>query len=525
MVTSQTIEEKFTEIPEKTIIIDETTQGKTTTHQKISENPAIIIPEQTTQYLTVQQVTSEIGILEEHTKNEKTTNYDQIEYLDIDIRDNIKTGPRMGHIRSSSEQYDTSDIEIITHNSNKYEKLKESQSQQISTDFLITTTEKAEAEPVESQVDIVTEYQNLAKEERIIAEPLGSQVDITTEYQNLALEKKNLIDNDTKAVEVVSETVSNDSTTALPIFLQVNKNRTALKSSEEESTTKNNENEFTNTEVTLDAIRKKENSTTLKVMKKEDNNVYIDKNDATTKSGPNNINFTTDMPINEESKTLHLITENEDHLINVESTTLEQSNDAAEIYTPKNEESATLKQNNKEFRRYLYPVNDTEEHVTSDIPFSTEPITSRTQRKPARNSETTYVSEKFVSTKTTPLPSMNSLFKQQKPVCQQLGCKSISTRMLSKINHAVDPCEDFYEYACGNYNFDNDLEEKWRRIRKVIDGVSSESAPYLQTFKAVYDNCVNFHEDYDFEDRVIKGNYLIFYYCTSKIIAKAQDIK
>ncbi|KAG5326857.1 MMEL1 protein, partial [Acromyrmex heyeri] len=65
-----------------------------------------------------------------------------------------------------------------------------------------------------------------------------------------------------------------------------------------------------------------------------------------------------------------------------------------------------------------------------------------------------------------------TLSNEDTSICETGHCKQIASKMLSYMNHSADPCDDFYEYACGSFEanpqlIDGDLIRRSRNYQRI----------------------------------------------------------
>ena len=59
-------------------------------------------------------------------------------------------------------------------------------------------------------------------------------------------------------------------------------------------------------------------------------------------------------------------------------------------------------------------------------------------------------------------------------VCKSKVCQLEAENMKSKIDDSVSPCDDFYQYACGNYNPDIPDDKSEANVFNVLQDLLDE---------------------------------------------------
>lgn len=128
------------------------------------------------------------------------------------------------------------------------------------------------------------------------------------------------------------------------------------------------------------------------------------------------------------------------------------------------------------------------ETTTSEKSYTTEKysVTSDRMEKYSVSSMSNFTFDFYDHTNSTVVPisynetNPRTFSDEGTSVCETGHCKQIISRMLSYMNHSADPCDDFYEYACGGFEANPQLTDK-DLVRRNYQRIASN-------FKFITDN-------------------------------------
>lgn len=86
------------------------------------------------------------------------------------------------------------------------------------------------------------------------------------------------------------------------------------------------------------------------------------------------------------------------------------------------------------------------------------------------------------------------------PICESTLCKKAASKLLYLMNHNADPCQDFFDFACGGQKVDEKFTERenLKALIQYLERVDKTSEEYLYSFKKFYKSCVDYEQNFKF---------------------------
>ncbi|XP_031365537.1 neprilysin-3-like isoform X2 [Apis dorsata] len=89
----------------------------------------------------------------------------------------------------------------------------------------------------------------------------------------------------------------------------------------------------------------------------------------------------------------------------------------------------------------------------------------------------------------------DSSFNNQ--TCISGECKNLASKILFYMNHTIDPCEDFYEYACGGFEINPQTVEfnlEDISYQRILRQMKKENVENVSLFTKYYDSCMQYEK-------------------------------
>ncbi|XP_017792821.1 PREDICTED: neprilysin-2-like [Habropoda laboriosa] len=143
----------------------------------------------------------------------------------------------------------------------------------------------------------------------------------------------------------------------------------------------------------------------------------------------------------------------------------------------------------------------------NNVTENEENVTMESTTESFRNSVTQFTTLSMMKHTTMSEPIITSTNSpNNKQICESGECKNLASKILFYMNHTMtDPCDDFYEYACGGFEanpqtIDRNLEDvAYQRILRQMQLENYEGKSTL--FSKYYNSCIQY-ENVNITERI-----------------------
>lgn len=97
-------------------------------------------------------------------------------------------------------------------------------------------------------------------------------------------------------------------------------------------------------------------------------------------------------------------------------------------------------------------------------------------------------------------------FSNKNGVCETASCKSAAVDILMSMNHSVDPCDDFYGFACGRFTKKQSKENE--EFLLYVNRIDNNSPGYLKAVKIFFDSCVSHESEFLSKETIQQGRLI-----------------